>query len=145
MDAYANALKLIGKITTRQRRSFYFNLGEVYHELGKYDSALHYLHQSLSIIERSGDYTNLAQTELAISKIYANKKNYESAYVHFTKYKQHTDSLYEGDRKKVLAEMMIKYEAAKKDKDLLEANREIEKRTATETVDCRKRITTKRK
>ncbi len=128
LDAYGKALQLTGKITSRQRTSFYFNLGEVYHELGKYDSALHYLHQSLGLIERSGDYTNLAFTELSISKVYANKKDYENAYIHFTKYKQHTDSLYEGDRKKVLAEMMIKYEAAKKDKDLLEANREIEKK-----------------
>lgn len=128
LDAYANAMLLINKITTRQRTFFFFNIGEVYNELGKYDSALHYLQKSLGIIERSGDYTNLALTELAISKVYANKKDYENAYIHFTKHKQHTDSLYEGDRKKVLAELMIKYEAAKKDKDLLEANREIEKK-----------------
>ncbi len=128
LDAYGKALQLIGKITARQRTSFFFNLGEVYHELGKYDSALHYLQQSLSIIQQSSNYTDLALTELSISKIYASKKDYENAYIHFTKYKQHTDSLYEGDRKKVLAEMMVKYEAAKKDKDLLEANREIEKK-----------------
>ena len=128
LDTYAKALQLINKITNRQRTSLLFNLGEVYHELGKYDSALHYLHQSLELIRQSGDYTNLALTELSISKVYANKKDFESAYIHFLKHKQHTDSLYEGDRKKVLAEMMIKYEAAKKDKDLLEANREIERK-----------------
>lgn len=100
LDAYGKALQLIGKITTRQQRSFFFNLGEVYHELGKYDSALHYLQQSLSIIQQSSNYTDLALTELSISKIYASKKDYENAYIHFTKYKQHTDSLYEGDRKK---------------------------------------------
>lgn len=128
LDAYTKALLLINKVTSRQRTTLLFNLGEVYHELGKYDSALHYLQQSLELIRQPGDYTNLALTELSISKVYANKKDFENAYIHFLKHKQHTDSLYEGDRKKVLAEMMIKYEAAKKDKDLLEANREIERK-----------------
>ncbi len=122
------ALTMVDKVTVRQQHILYESLAIVHNELGDFDKGIMYAQKAVALVKDANDYSNLSSAELNLAKAYEGKKDYEQAYRHFMLHKGYTDSLNEGDRKKDLAELMIKYEAAKKDKELVAARSEIERK-----------------
>lgn len=128
LETYGRALKLVERINKKQQYILYVNLGAVNNELHRYDAAIINLEKAVKAGEGLNNANDQADLALGFAEAYKGKKEYEKAYGYYVTYKRHTDSIYEGNRKKALAEVMIKYETARKDKDLLEAKAEIEKK-----------------
>lgn len=128
LDNLQKALLMVDKVSVRQQHILYESLAIVNLELEKYDEAEVYAKKAIDLVKDANDHFNLATAHLQLARAYEGKKDYERAYRQFALHKAHTDSLYEGNRKKALAEVMLKYEAAQKDKALAEAKGELERK-----------------
>lgn len=128
LENLQKALLMVDKVSVRQQHILYESLAIVNLELEKYDEAEVYARKAIDLVKDANDHINLASAYLQLAKAYEGKKDYERAYQQFVLHKAHTDSLYVGDRKKALAEVMVKFEAAQKDKQLAEAKGEIERK-----------------
>ena len=101
----------------RQIGIAYANLGKTKELAKQHDSALYYLEKALTIFS-TNKYYNLESISLKmLSNVYTKMNNYEKAFITFNKHIRLSDSLSNEKSRKQIAELKVKYETEKKEKE----------------------------
>lgn len=102
----------------------YNNLGILYDNKNKLDSAFLYMNKSLTLSRSLQNTAYIISALKYLSYLYAKKGNYLAAYNHHLEYAQLSDSLLNHDKVKQIAEMQTKYETEKKEDEIILLNQE---------------------
>ena len=93
------------------------NIGSVYVKLGNYRESLHYFERGLKLAEEIQAYDLIMHCYNAISELYLEKKDYKRALEYYKLYDTKKDSIFTEESSKKIAEMQVKYETEKKEKE----------------------------
>ncbi|HZK76721.1 MAG TPA: ATP-binding protein [Candidatus Kapabacteria bacterium] len=104
----------------------YIQLGNVFLQLHRTDSALFYLNLARAIDERISARRGLIDGYLSLAKVYAATGDYKSAYEFLEKRSALHDSIYNVDKSRILADMEAKYQASKSERQIAMQDRELE-------------------
>ncbi len=124
----------------------YNRMGLIYNQMGKFEEALAYYNKSLAIgLQIRSNLVPYVHSNL--SDVYANKGDYKEALNHTVQFYEMKDSIYNLDYKVKTEELLTKYEAENKEKEiaLLKKDRrlreiEVEKQQALYTEELLKKI-----
>lgn len=99
----------------------YFNFGELHRESGEINKAEEYYNKAIQIsIEKEGMKYERAELYKALSEIYSSEKNYQIANQYLERYISLKDSLHNSEQTEIIANAELKFETAKKDKEIAE-------------------------
>ncbi len=97
----------------------YHCIGVIYKELKKYSNALVYCNNSLKIAKQLKKKDLIEDIYKSISGIYYSIGNYKNAFEYYVKYSELKDSIFNIESHKQIAEMEEKYEAEKKEQQIV--------------------------
>jgi tetratricopeptide (TPR) repeat protein len=101
-----------------------YNVGADFLNIGDLNNAIHFAEKSLNIsLEINNLYTQQSANSL-LGEIYEKGKDFKRALFYKKIYSQISDSIYNLESQKNMAEMNIKYETEKKDKELIKLEKE---------------------
>ena len=136
--AIANYLKAksYSEASEQQRSLAYIfdKLAEVYLNTNELDSAAIYLDRSLQHGNQKDEYFGLRRTYYNLSRLEKKRGNFEKALEYFELHKQIADSLARTQKDKELAEVQAKYDTEKQEKEIINLQKENEKRTLWRNV-----------
>lgn len=89
-------------------------------EAGDYAKALPYLEQSLAWNLEANNVEGIYESYGAITEYYASVGDYSNAYAYQKLYQAARDSLFNEDQNEQFADMQVRYETEKKDKEILQ-------------------------
>ncbi|NPA36806.1 MAG: tetratricopeptide repeat protein [Chlorobi bacterium] len=95
-------------------------LAEAYFKLKNTDKALLYARKSLTVAKRIGDLNIQKEAYSCLSDIYQVKKLYKHAIDYKDSVLQLNDTIYNAEKTKAIAELEVRYETEKKEKQILE-------------------------
>ncbi|MES2847849.1 MAG: tetratricopeptide repeat protein [Bacteroidota bacterium] len=95
------------------------NIGNVYAMQKKYAEAVTYNTSGLEIALKIKAMNVAVEAAGSLAEDYAGMKNFEKAYEWKQKFSQYSDSLFNSERTKQVAELESKYETAKKEKEII--------------------------
>ena len=125
---YSEAVKLYMEIDDKRGLATnYKNLGDVFLNLKKNDKALKYYQKSIVCAEEINSTDRLLSGYKSISNVFYEKGNYRKAFDYFKLYSTLKDSVFSDDLTNKIAEMQIKYETEKKEKEIELLTKEQEK------------------
>lgn len=101
------------------------NVGNMNFKMGNIQEALRNNNQALEWAQKIGYKAGIRESYLALAGIYENKKDYKKAYEYHELYSETKGTLLNEESSKQLAEMNIKYDSEKKDKELIKKDSEI--------------------
>ena len=103
------------------------NIGEVYIKLQDYNNSLLYLNTGLKIAEEIDSKHLIKDCYVTFSELYYAKGSYKKAYEYHQLYSKIKDSIFSEETGKNIAEMEVKFETVKKEKEIeiLEKENEI--------------------
>ncbi|MFY9308410.1 MAG: tetratricopeptide repeat protein [Bacteroidia bacterium] len=101
------------------------NIGRIYSFQQKYDLALQYMNESLQIFKQIQSKTGLNSAYAYLADLYAKTKDYKNAYEFHKLASAMSDTLLNEQSNKQIAEMNVKYDSEKKDKELIRKDAEI--------------------
>ncbi len=105
----------------------YINIGDVHMELGDYTKAEEYFRQGLAYALEINLKQRVAEYYLDLADLMERQSNYEQAY-HYSKQGRHlNDSLFNIEKVNAINELEAKYESARKEQEIQEANAIIDK------------------
>jgi signal transduction histidine kinase len=93
------------------------NIGRFYLERKEYDEAVQYLEKGLKIGREIGDRGSIEQIYDIFAKLFSEKGDYKQALDYFQCYVEVKDEIFTEESSKKIAEMQIKYETEKKEKE----------------------------
>jgi len=93
-------------------------VGDIFYNLGEYNKALKYDLKSLNLAREMNMRRILAERYKKISRSYYRLNRFKNAYDYYDLYSSLKDSLYSDESSKKIAEMQIKYETEKKEKEI---------------------------
>ena len=136
--AQGNTVQAIGltkkALSTFERFDFTWGRIEAYNDLGKYyiheeefEKANNYLNQSLKLARKLNSWELLKVTYLEISHLYDALGNFKKSLAYYKLYQVVNDSVLNREKNTRFAELQAKYEANKKEKEILQKNVEITK------------------
>ncbi|MDP4198369.1 MAG: ATP-binding protein [Bacteroidota bacterium] len=96
----------------------YASLGNLFLSVRRNDSAFYYLNLAREIDERAGAKRGLYDRYLSLAKAYAQVGDFKQAYAFLDKGAALHDSLFNGDKSRILADMEGKYQSSKKEAEL---------------------------
>ncbi|MES2592099.1 MAG: tetratricopeptide repeat protein [Bacteroidota bacterium] len=108
----------------------YNNIGTIYTKQNKFNEASNYLNQALTIFKKIGYKEGTKATYVALSDLYNKKGDFKEAYHYHKLYSDIKDTLLNEQSSKQIAEMNVKYDSEKKDKELIKKDAEISKHEA---------------
>ncbi len=118
LDLHLSSLKLeLEQNNTKGVIMSYNNCGEIYTRLDQYDKALECFNKALSMAKLSGDLDDLKASYKHLSIAYADLNDFKKAYQFQNLYVSANDSLLNEQTTKQMADMEVKYQADKKDKE----------------------------
>lgn len=136
VKTYNQVLELADHMNKNQLINIHTNLGTAYNQWDNFDKALQHLHIARDYAEGTDFLLNRADIQLQLALAYSGLKKYDKAYAAQIQYTQLKDSIYTRAGDQEIADVMLKYEAAQKDKSILEQQQiiqqkelEIQKRT----------------
>ena len=88
-----------------------YNIGNIHLQRGNNSTALKYLKDGLKAAQQNNDSSQLMNYHFALSKAYANLKNFKKAYFHYNQYVAAKEVVYNKNNQKVIAELKEKYDA----------------------------------
>jgi serine phosphatase RsbU (regulator of sigma subunit) len=106
------------------------NAGNISSKMEKYDDAYRYNEQSLQWCKKIKFKLGIKDASLALADIYTKMGDYKKAYESQKLYVEMKDSLLNEQSSKQMAEMNIKYDSEKKDKELVKKDAEITRQQA---------------
>lgn len=117
-ETYQKALTYMNKAEDQQGlATTYLNLGNISVKLGDLQKAKDYLQKCITIVE-ANDMTDVkGQIYYSFSIMYSSMKNFKKSDEYFRKYRSFTDSLYNSDLNSNIAEMQVRFETEKKEKE----------------------------
>lgn len=104
----------------------YLNIGEVYHYLGQDLLALDYYNKCETLASKIGDKLTLEYLYEAYYNLYKKQKNYEGALTSLEKYTKIKEERFNQEYESNIAELEIKYETEKKQRELELLNKDKE-------------------
>ncbi len=93
-------------------------LGELYLEVKKYEPAIKKFCESLTMAKIMGNKFMVQYNYEKLSEVYKKMGNYQAAFQNLKKYKSYQDSILNTETNQKIAELEIKFESEKKDKEL---------------------------
>ncbi len=96
----------------------YFNLGSMYNNLSKPDSAIYFLNKAVPIARELGDLQRVSKCFEYLADAFALKKDYPNAYIYQVKYTKLNDSLLNVEKINSISEMQTKYDTEKKEQNI---------------------------
>jgi len=125
---YLEAVKLQTEIEDKNGlASSYKDLGDVFFNLKNIDKALKYYQKSINYSQEINSPELLQYSYKSVSNAYYEKGNYKKAFDFFKLYATLNDSFFHDDLTNKIAEMQIKYETEKKEKEIEILTKEQEK------------------
>ncbi len=128
LEYYLNAVKISEDIGDKWSVSNTSrNIGEVYIKFHDYNNSLLYLNKGLKIAEELDSKHLIKDCYVTFSELYFAKGDYKKAYEYHTLYSEIKDSIFSEETGKNIAEMEVKFETVKKEKEIeiLEKEHEI--------------------
>lgn len=107
------------------------NIGTVYCDKNDFSNGLKYMHISERIFKEINDQQTLRSMAQNFIEIFSRINRPDSVMLYFQKYQQLSDSLYNEQSSKAIAEIQTKYETEKKDKEIATLNLQSQKRKNT--------------
>jgi tetratricopeptide (TPR) repeat protein len=104
--------------------TLYQNIGTVYIGKGKFSKALEYMHKSEKILKEIKDKKTLLEISVNFIELYSRINKPDSVVKYLNLYQQLSDTIFSEQNSKSIAEMQAKYEAEKKDKEIIELHLE---------------------
>lgn len=104
------------------------NIGTVYSAKGDYIKALEYMHKSEKILNEIKDKKSLLELSPNFVELYSRINQTDSVMKYMQIYQQLSDTIFNEQTTKSIAEMQTKYETEKKDNEILVLHFEAEKR-----------------
>lgn len=95
-----------------------YHSGILYLELQNLTKALSFLERALKKAKSINDEHLKMSCYKALSEIYYKKRNYKKAYIVLELYSEIKDNIFNEEREKAIAELLIKYETASKEKEI---------------------------
>ena len=95
--------------------------GELYSAVGKYDLAIKKFNESLKLAKVMGNKHMAQYNYEKLAEIYQKKGDYKTAFINLTNHKTYKDSILNTETNQKIAELEIKFETGKKDKELSES------------------------
>ncbi len=126
LDSHFQSLKI--RLENRDQQGIamsYNNIGSVYMKQEKFQDALEYLKKSLAIFQELGDKDGVKDSYYSLSDLYAGNGDYKRAVECHKLYSDIKDSILNEQSSKQMAEMNVRYDSEKKDKELLKKDAEI--------------------
>lgn len=87
------------------------NLGKAYLGLGQYDQALRYAEESLMLAEEEGYQPRQVEALKTISDVYEGAGEYEQALIHYRRYTDIKETVFNTEKTEIIAQMQARYEA----------------------------------
>lgn len=118
---YEKALKIYQDIGSEVSMSVVqANLGYCYMEKGDFSTAESYFQEALKLAKKTNSDYTLKTAHLGLAQLENRKGNYEKSDSYFDQYIDHMSSIYNENSNKQIAEMQVKYDTEKKEKELAE-------------------------
>jgi tetratricopeptide (TPR) repeat protein len=129
---FNTALPIAQKVGDNRLISVLFgNIGEAYSYMGDFPKALEYTRKSEKILKKINDKQSLLETLTNFIEIFSRINQPDSVKKYLMKYKQLSDTIYNEQNNKSIAEMQAKYESEKKDKEILALTLDAQKKKNT--------------
>ncbi len=126
LENQLKSLKIAESIGDTQQMSISSNnVGNIYLKMEKPDQALQHNKQALEWAQKIGYKAGIKESFLALANVYETKKDYTSALKYYKYHSEIKDTLLNEQSSKQIAEMNIKYDSEKKDKELIKKDAEI--------------------
>lgn len=122
-DLYKKSIDLSIKLNLPDNVAVsHMGLANVYRELGDFKSALFYINKALDVFESKRQYkrNKIKSSYHALSLIYEKMEKYKDALEAYKVYSELNDSLYQEELSSNIAEMEVKYQTQKKEKEIAE-------------------------
>jgi serine phosphatase RsbU (regulator of sigma subunit) len=128
LDNYLQSLKLCKQIgDTVLMINLYHNISNLYLKKGDQKRAIENATIALQFAEKTGSKPGLKNVYSSFYEIYAAQGDYKKAFDYYQLFSDVKDSLLNEESSKQIAEMNVKYESEKKDKELLKKDAELNK------------------
>lgn len=105
----------------------FYNLGSIEHAKKNYGKAIEYLKKSLNFSLKRNAWDNIQENAHFLAQVYEKANNPSEALNQYKLFMQYKDSVINKERTKAIADAESKYEAGKKEQQLLLKNLELEK------------------
>lgn len=129
-DAITNlekASKIIKQIKFNDKlATLELTYGKIYREMGNTPKALEHFNNTVELAHKYNNVGERKEAYMALDNIYLELKNYKQAYQNRSLYHQLCDSLFNIESKTKIANIQIKYETEKKEKENLALKAETE-------------------
>ncbi|MBC8385686.1 MAG: tetratricopeptide repeat protein [Candidatus Cloacimonetes bacterium] len=125
LEHYLSSLRIREEINERAGiAAISNNIGNLFIHQNKNKDALSYLEKSLKISKEINEKELMAKSYELLSQIYLSNKNYEKAYIYYRNSSVLNDSIYNEESSRQIAEMQIKYDSEKQEKEIEILNRD---------------------
>lgn len=115
----SDALKIHRKLGSRQGMSETMrNIGQISKHIGQYSTAIHYLKEALNIAVAIKNKNEIRECFYELSVIYADIKDHKTALHFHRKYKDINDVIFNEGSIKRIAELQIKYNSEKNEREI---------------------------
>lgn len=123
---YNQALEINKKIGDKYYTALYLShVASIYIQKKEYKTAIKYAEKSLKLASETGALINKKDSYYYLAKAYAETGNFKKAYYYKNLYIDVKDSIYNDEKSKAIAEMQVKYESEKKEKQILQHQSEL--------------------
>lgn len=127
IEFHLNSLEISKELGFKHGISLaYINLGKVYMMQGNFNQSEATLRKALGLANQMGEKDVLKEIYFHLTNLYSKKLDYKQAYIHQKLYSAIKDSIFSEQSNKQMAEMNIKYETEKKDRELLKLTKDNE-------------------
>jgi serine phosphatase RsbU (regulator of sigma subunit) len=131
IENFELALKLNEKLDyPESRANNLLNLGEVYQEQKKYADAEKYMIEGLSILEKTKNLVYRKEAYRMMAVLYDKVGKQDKAYKYHLRYTEISDSLYNANSTKAVAEMQVQFDTEKKQKEIEIQNAKLDSQKA---------------
>jgi tetratricopeptide (TPR) repeat protein len=125
LNYYSQSLKINRELGDKQAiAGSILNTTRAYKHLDKYPEALEQAQNALAIAEEIKAKRLIGEILEEIAGIYTEMKDFGKTLTYYKKYKQHNESIFNEETGKKIAELQIKYETEKNEKEIVLLKRE---------------------
>lgn len=114
--------------------NYYIVIGEVYENLGQWNQALETFHLGLNLSIKIKHAENVRDAFQAMSRIYAKRKMFDSAFFYERKFESMKDSITNVRIRREIEQINAEYNIAKKDQEILQREQLHRAETSTQNI-----------
>jgi tetratricopeptide (TPR) repeat protein len=127
---FNDALPIVLQIGDKALISNVFqNIGTVFNDKGDFLKALEYMHKSEKILGEINDKNAMRELDCNFIELYSRINQPDLVMKYLNNYRQLSDTIFNKQNNQAIAEMQTKYEAEKKDKEIIALNLEKDRKS----------------